>query len=81
MLFREPFLRRKGLLSSSVSLNVEKLSERYIREALEGRGCRGIYGTTSCLQQFSKFGKIQPGKPKSEQEAGGVSTGPWKKAR
>ena len=65
-------------------LNVEKLSEQYTREALEGRGRRVIYvvyGTTSCLEQMSKFGKIQRGQPKSEQEVGRVSTGPRKKAR
>lgn len=84
MLFCKPFFSTKTLLSSPVSLNVEKLSEKYTREALEGRGRRVIYvvyGTTSCLEQLSKFGKIQPRQPKSEQEAGGVSNGPWKKAR
>jgi len=84
MLLREPLLSTKRLLSSFVSLNVEKLSEQYTREALEGKGRRVIYvvyGTTSCLEQLSKFGKIQPGQPKSEQEPGGVSTGPWTKAR
>jgi len=84
MLFCEPFLSIKRLLLSSVSLNVEKLSEKYTREALEGRGRRVIYvvyGTTSCLKEMSKFGKIQLGQPKSEKEAGGVSTGQRKKAR
>jgi hypothetical protein len=84
MLFCESLFSTKNGLSSSVSLNVEKLSQQYTREAFEGRGRRVIYvfyGTASCLEQVSKFGKIRPGQPKSEQEVGVMSTELWKKTR